>query len=261
MIRLVPMRCLIAVLALSGLTSPALGQKPQDQYTPRSQDEHEYTACLSLAGSRPKEAQSAALAWRDKGGGHAALHCLAIAVLNLGEYEEGARLIGRVAEEMPADRPALKGDLFAQAANGWMIAGKDARAEQMLSAAIKYNPASADHRIDRAIARASQGKDWEALDDLQEALTLAPNRADALTFRASAWRRVGSLDLAAQDVASALRLKPEFPDALIERGLIRKARGDITGARADWQRVLEIAVEGPLTEAARKNLEAMDIRR
>ena len=73
--------------------------------------------------------------------------------------------------------------------------------------------------------------------------------------------RVEALDLARQDIDAVLAARPDNPDALLERGLIRKALGDRDDARADWLTVLEIAVEGPLTDAARRNIEQMDVQK
>lgn len=141
------------------------------------------------------------------------------------------------------------------------MAGQSATAEKLLTDALALRPGDVELRIDRSIARAAQGRYWEALDDLNAALDRVPDRADALTFRASAWRHVGAPPLARQDIDRALALRPDDPDALLERGLIRKAAGDRAGARADWLRVLEVAVEGPLTDAARRHLEAIDVRK
>ncbi len=58
-------------------------------------------------------------------------------------------------------------------------------------------------------------------------------------------RRVGAWELAAQD---------------IERGLIRRQRGDTEGARADLLKLLEVTVEGSLAEAARRQLQALDVK-
>lgn len=158
-------------------------------------------------------------------------------------------------------RAALKAGLFGQAANAWLISGQPERTENLLTMALKLVPKDVELLIDRSIARASLGKYWDALDDLNDALEYDPGRVDALTFRASAWRHVDALELAETDIDAALTRRPDFPDGLLERGLIRKARGNQAGARADWLRVIEIAVEGPLTEAARRYLETMDVKK
>lgn len=158
-------------------------------------------------------------------------------------------------------RTALKAGLLGQAANAWLLSGRPQRAEKVLTDSLKLVPRDVEILLDRSIARALLGKYWDALDDLNEVLEQNPDREDALTFRASAWRHVDALDLAVKDIAAALKRRPDFPDGLLERGLIRKARGDKKGARADWQRVLEVAVEGTLTKAARRHLENMDVNK
>ncbi len=250
---------LLMALALAGY-GPAMAQYAPAPPKPQVRGQEHYTGCLALAGSNPAQAKRAAENWQKNGGAEAASHCLGVALLNLGQYKKAARLLTDTASKSQIKHPGLRANMFAQAANAWIIAGDDARAAGLLNQSIALAPKEPDYRIDRAIALASQGKDWEALDDLNEAITIAPGRVDALTFRASAWRRVGSMDLAAQDAEKALSLRPDYPEALLERGLIRAAAGDVTGARADWQHILRIAVEGPLTDAARRNLKRLDGR-
>jgi regulator of sirC expression with transglutaminase-like and TPR domain len=170
-------------------------------------------------------------------------------------------MLEELADRTDAKQPVLKARLYGQAGNAWMIDGAPAMSEKLLTRALAIRPDDADLRIDRAIARGTQKKYWDALDDLNVALDNAPDRPDALTFRASAWRQVGSAELAQQDIDRALQLRPDFPDALLERGLIRQATDDRAGARADWLRILEIAVEGPVSDAARRNLEKLDVRK
>jgi len=170
-------------------------------------------------------------------------------------------MMEELAVRTESKRVALKAGLLGQAANAWLISGQPRRAERLLTDALALDPRDVEIMLDRSIARAALGNYWEALDDLNEALDQNPDRPDALTFRASAWRRVDALDLAEMDIAAALKHRPDNPDSLLERGLIRKARGNRAGARADWLRILEISIEGPLTEAARHNLETMDVKK
>ena len=240
------------------LSAPAVAQQMPD-LTPQSAEAREYSACMRLAKARPAEARQSALAWRTRGGGNPALHCVAVALLGLGQYSQSAHMMEELAANSAPDRPDLRAGLLAQAANGWIIAGRPQTAAKLLGDALVLQPVNIDFMIDRSIAFASLGKYWDALDDLNRAVERAPDRIDALTFRASAWRRVEALDLARQDIDAVLIARPDNPDALLERGLIHKALGDRDAARADWLKVLEIAIEGPLTEAARRNIEQMDV--
>jgi tetratricopeptide (TPR) repeat protein len=232
-----------------------------DRLAPRSLDARQYDSCMALTKNDPKSAHDSALAWHKKGGGDAAVHCVAASLLGLGQHVQAGQMLEELASRTDTTRGTLKAGLLGQAANAWLIAGKPAQSETLLTDALRLAPQDVELLVDRSVARATLGKYWDALDDLNAALERDPSRADALTYRASAWRRVAALDLAEKDVVAALNRRPDYPEGLLERGLIRKARGNATGARADWLRVLEIAVDGPLTEAARRNLEILDVKK
>ncbi len=245
----------LAVAAPAG--APAQGAPDP---APGSRDAREYSDCMTLARANPASAHESALAWRARGGGEAAIHCVAVALLGLGEYSQAARTLEELAIRADAKRPDLRAGLLAQAANAWLIAGKAGAAQDAQNRALAIRPGDVATLIDRSIARTSLGRDWDALDDLNRALELDPGRTEALVFRAAAWRRVEAWDLAAQDIERALARRPANPDALLERGLIRRQRGDTEGARADWLKLLEVTVEGSLTEAARRQLQALDVK-
>jgi tetratricopeptide (TPR) repeat protein len=193
------------------------------------------------------------------GGGDGALHCIAVALLGMGDYVQAAQNLEALARSTPGATPENRADLLGQAGSAWTIAGKPDLAFKAQSAALALKPDDIDLLIDRGITLAGTGNYWEALDDLNRVLSLDPERVDALVFRASAWRALKSLDLAEDDAARALALDPGRPDALLERGLIRHARGNVPGARTDWMQVLELSRDGPYREAARRELEKLDI--
>src|SRR3546814_7040409 len=86
--------------------------------------------------------------------------------------------------------------------------------------------------------------DWSSdvcsSDLLNLALETDPRRVDALVLRASAYRYVDAPDFALENVERALAIAPEHPEALLERGILRRLKGDVAGARADWLKLLEI---------------------
>jgi tetratricopeptide (TPR) repeat protein len=225
----------------------------------------EYAACMDLARRDPKAAHEKALAWRAGGGGDAASHCLAVALIGRGEYVQAAEKMEALAAGMADTAAALKGGLFGQAGNAWTIAGRPGKAYEAQTRALALTPRDPNILIDRGITLTSTGKFWKALDDLNKVLEIAPGRVDALVFRAMAWRQLDSLDLAADDLRRALELRPDNPDALLERGIIRRRQGDRRGARSDWMRVLELAPDGPLSnplaDAARGQLEKLDVKK
>jgi tetratricopeptide (TPR) repeat protein len=249
-------------MILVGATVAATGAAAaQDIVSGDEAKARKYAGCMQLARARPEEAHGMARTWLVQGGGHAATHCLSVALLGMGQYDQAARNMEALAAALKGGSAALQGDLLGQAGNAWMIAGKPGLAFAAQSRALALKPDDLGLLIDRGITLASTGKYWEALDDLNRAIELDPGRAEALVFRAAAYRNLDSLELAADDIARALDLRPDNLDALLERGEIRHRKKNNAGARADWMRVLELAAEGPVAEAARQYLEKMDVKK
>ena len=224
----------------------------------RRQGEERYGRCLALAQSRPQAAFDAALAWHDEGGGAAAAHCAAVALVGLGHYAEAALKLDALARDPAAGETANRAAILDQAGNAWLLAGQPEKAFMSFSGALKLTPADVDILSDRARAKAMR-KDWAGADaDLTAALVRDPNRPELLVLRASARRAEGRPHEAWADVEEALRLRPNFAEALVERGAIKFDAGDKAGARADWQKVLRQAGDSPAGDSARKHIEQLD---
>ncbi len=220
----------------------------------------EYDACMKAAIEDPEVGFDRATTWRELGGGEPAQHCAAVALYGLGHFGEAATRFERLANADAIADSALRASLLGQAGNAWLMAERAERAHAALSAAIALAPEDPELYIDRALALAAAENFWPALDDLDRALDLRPDDPNALVFRASTYRYLDSLELAAEDVNRALAIAPEHADALLERGILRRLAGDDAGARADWVAVLAIDPDGATAEAARRNLERMDVR-
>lgn len=220
--------------------------------------ERRYRACMARARSAPEAAFDDALAWTGLGGGQPARHCLAAALIGLGQYSEGARRLESLAQDT-RDGP-MRAELLAQAAQGWLLANAPERADDVLTAAVRIAPDNIELLVDRAGARAALKRYGEAAEDLNAALARDPRRADALALRASARRYLDDADGALKDAEAALALDPALPEALLERGILRRLKGDDAGARSDWSAILRHAPTGAAAEAARKNLELMDVK-
>ncbi|MFN3459993.1 MAG: tetratricopeptide repeat protein [Oceanibaculum sp.] len=248
----------LAALALPALAHPALAQSGAGIAIDH---ESHYAACMRLAQEAPVDGYKSGTAWFDKGGGSAAEHCIAVALLQLGDYAEAAARLERVAaDESLAPRPETRAGLLAQAGLAWVLAGDERKAAGARDKALEITPDNVDLRIDRALSRMALEQYFEAIDDLNRALDLEPRRMDALLVRASAYRYLGQIDLARDDVERALGIDPDHPDALLERGVIARTAGDKDAARKDFLAVLHLTAEGPASDAARLNLEAMDVR-
>ncbi len=247
---------MICGVLFAAAPSAAVGQQQPDFLENR-----EYRICLSLAARAPEEAFEQSLQWQDVGGGDAALHCSAVALFNLGHYAEAARRLERLARGMPdATPPSVVAEILAHAGVAWQQEGDLDQALAVQNSALELSAVNPDILTDRAVTRFERFQYWEAIDDLNQALFLAPSRPDILALRASAYRHVDALGLALEDADRALLLEPDHPEALLERGMIRRLQDDATGARADWIRLLQVHEGRPAAEAARRNLERLDVQ-
>jgi tetratricopeptide (TPR) repeat protein len=232
---------------------------PGTAVLPRSAeaDAETYARCMKLARQKPREAQSLAQAWLAHGGAHPADHCAAVALIALGEYQEGAARLQTLAQAMTTAPAALRANVYDQAGQAWLLAGDPVRAYAAAGKAVAIEPSDPDLLIDRAEAAASAGYYDRAVEDLDRVLKARPDRVDALIYRASAYRALERLDPARADIDKALAEAPRSAAALLERGNIRRLEGDAAGARGDWEEVGHIAPGSPADIAARANLERL----
>ena len=218
-----------------------------------------YTACMELARTAPAQAFEEALVWQDDGGGRAARHCAAVALIELGQPAEAARRLEALAGAFAPAEAGPASEILGQAGQAWLAAGEAARALTAQSAALELAPKNVELLIDRSITLAARNSVRAALDDLDRAAALAPERAEVLVLRASAYRQLDQAARAGAELERALALEPENPDGLLERGILRHAAGDRAGARQDWLQAVTLAPESPAADAARARLELLDV--
>jgi tetratricopeptide (TPR) repeat protein len=223
-------------------------------------DAETYARCLKLARQDPRAAQTLAQSWHGRGGAHPADHCAAVALITLGKYREGATRLQALAQAMTHAPPALRAEVLDQAGQAWLLASDPARAYAAAGEALSLQPGDPELLIDRAEAAAASGYFDRAVVDLDRVLKSDPNRVDALVYRASANRELGKLDLALLDVDKAVSLAPNSVSALLERGDVLRLKGDVDGARRDWVRVSELAPGTAASEAAKTNIERLELR-
>lgn len=219
----------------------------------------EYAICLTLAKQKPEQGWEEALAWQSLGGGEAARHCAAVALIGLGKYGEAATRLETLANEsVRADN--VRAEMLAQAAQAWQMLGNTQRADAAQRSALVLSPGNPDILLDHAVLLAQVSHYREAVDVLSTVLRAQPNRVEALTLRASAFRYLDNVAGAEDDINTALKLDPDFSDALLERGILRRMKGEDAGAREDWLRAIELAPESTAADTARRNIEKMDVR-
>ena len=224
---------------------------------PRIAEGEDYERCMAMLASDPEGANSFADAWQATGGGEGADHCLALAQVQLGDVQNGAEMLEKLATSSKA--PALaRATVFGQADQAWLMAGDPSRALGAATLALILSPDDPDLLIDRSIASATLGHYEDAVDDLSHALELDPKRADALVLRAAAWRHEGHLDLAQDDVDRALAKDPDNPEAYLERGILRQRHGDRAGAHKDWVQAEALAPDSATSDLAEQNLALLE---
>jgi tetratricopeptide (TPR) repeat protein len=253
---------LVSSLALA-MPSPGLGKDVSPQVAPApvppADPYAHYEWCIKLAKSKPDDGWEAALAWTGEGGGEPARHCAAVALIGLKQYKEAGQRLEDLALQSFADA-AIRAGMLEQAGQAWLLANDIDRAYADQTTALQLLPGNPDLLIDRAESLALTQHWNEAKVDLDAALAKSPNRSDALIYRATAERFLGDLAAAANDIARALTLDGTSEDAWLESGSIKRLSGDDAGARRDWQRVLELAPSSPAAEAARANIEKLDVK-
>jgi tetratricopeptide (TPR) repeat protein len=225
-----------------------------------SADQTTYERCLNLAKTDPAAARDMAEHWLSRGGAHPADHCYAVALVGLKQYKDGAEHLEALAKAMDHAPDSLRADVLDQAAQAWLLQGDPARAFADDTAALNLLPGQADLLVDRAEAAGSEGWYDKAVTDLDKVLASDPNRVDALVYRASANRELGKLDVAWIDIDKAVSLAPNSVSALLERGDILRLKGDVDGARRDWVRVSELAPGTTASEAAKTNIERLELK-
>jgi tetratricopeptide (TPR) repeat protein len=219
----------------------------------------QYKHCIALARQKPEDGWEEALAWTSLGGGDAARHCGAVALIGLRQFEEGASRLEELAAASHADAK-LRAGMLAQAGQAWLLAKNPERAYAAQTAALKLVPDAPDLLVDRSQSLAEAKNYKEALADLNRALQVAPDRVDALTFRAATKRFLDDRNGAETDIARALTLDPLYQDAWLESGILKRLADDNAQARQAWLKVLEIAPSSPAADLARRNIELLDVK-
>jgi tetratricopeptide (TPR) repeat protein len=247
----------LAALAALPLLLPA-PVLAQDTLSP-GENQQQYAACMVLVDQSPDQALESAIEWEKQGGGDAAKHCQALALIGLKRYDDAAFTLEQIAQTLPQVKAPLAAQAFAQAAQAWRLAGKDQLALHDMNEGLSLAPQDVDLLVDRAALYGESGMFFEALDDLNAAVDLAPSRADIYVYRASTYIDLNELELAGDNLNKALDLAPDYPEALLQRGRLRAVMGEKDAARADLMKVLEIAPKSAIAEAAQRQLEKIDI--
>ena len=230
---------------------------PLPPVPPRIDEGADYDKCLDMVSGDPAGALAFAEGWRGRGGGNGAAHCQALATIALGDPAGGAAALDRLAGDDGA-APAARAVVAGQAAQAWLMSGEAGQAFASAETALGIYGDDPDFLMTHATAALQLGQTDVALGDLDRVVALDPTREDAWALRATAHRAAGAFADADADARAALAIDPDDPVALVERGLIRQQRGDLDGARSDWERTISMAPDTPSAELAQQNIALLE---
>ncbi len=106
--------------------------------------------------------------------------------------------------------------------------------------AIRFNPQYADAYCNRGLIYFTQDKLKAAIADYTRAILFNPQHAKAFSNRAEACYLKGDKNEAQSNAEEAIRLDSTLDDPYKYRGHIRRERGDLPGALADYEKYLEL---------------------
>ena len=196
---------------------------PTDAYS-RVDESQRYRICLAKAHSQPSEAYEDAIIWKNEGGAGPARHCLAMALLGLGAYAEGADKLEALAYAPDIGDESLRTQALVQSGEAWLQAHKPKEALRVLDRALERDPSNVPAHTKRARALMAMERPIEAHTDLDAAIRVQPADALALRLRAAVLLYEKDLLGAQKDIEAALAIEPDNVEALLVRGQIREAR-------------------------------------
>lgn len=219
----------------------------------------DYDTCIAMIASDPERAEREAGDWaRYGGGGPAARHCYALALIEVGAPIRAAdELIGTAVDA--ADMPnQARADILVQAGELLLDTDYLTTAELVAGQAlqlIKDDPGALGLRAAVSLAG---GSPRIALRDLDKALAQDGKNVRLLLRRAATHRRLGN-DIPARDDANfATELAPDLAEAWLQRGQIEARLGETSKARASLLKAIEFDRDGKIGRAAQLALQKME---
>lgn len=236
-------------------TARATTTTPKTDGVPEWSDQN----CLDMVGDDPFGARDYAQDWIKRDGGRSARHCLALALVELGDEQEAAQELDDLARKEPfvgqESTPSQRVVIAIEAARAWLAANQPTNAISIAEYGLTLKPGSEGLTLVKARAQLEMNDPEGVIRDVGALVAQAPDvGTDAYVLLASAERRRGKLQQAAVHIAKAIDRAPESPAALLERGIIRGQAGDAVGARQDWQKVLDLAPDTHEADMARQDL-------
>lgn len=180
-------------------------------------------ACVEKIGTAPEEAYEDGLAWSFAGNRPGARQCTALALIALGNVEEGAVRLENLSMSSDGGTMEQRAVYLSQAGNAWLQIGAAEAAAVSFTEALRLAPGENDLLLDRASAYMVIDKWDEAMADLNAVIANSPGDAIAHQMRAEIHLSKDALDLAMKDVETSMASDPKNIDTLLVRGRVREA--------------------------------------
>jgi tetratricopeptide (TPR) repeat protein len=180
-------------------------------------------ACVEKIETAPEEAYEDGLAWSFAGNRPGARQCTALALIALGNVEEGAVRLENLSMSSDGGTLEQRAVYLSQAGNAWLQIGAAEAAAVSFSEALRLAPGENDLLLDRASAYMVIDKWDEAMADLNAVIANSPGDAIAYQMRAEIHLNKDALDLAMKDVETSMAADPRNIDTLLVRGRVREA--------------------------------------
>jgi tetratricopeptide (TPR) repeat protein len=202
-----------------GAAAPALAPV----FAQSGEEARRLQACIEKIETDAAAAYEDGLAWVAQGNRPAAQHCTALALIALGQAEEGAYRLESLANAQNAGGLEERAIYLTQAGNAWLLADAPEAAIVTLTNAMKLRPQDASLFKDRARAHLAM-ESWEqAGKDLDSAIRLYSADAEALHMRAIALMKMERWKDAWDDITRAMKAAPQDVSILVTRGDLREA--------------------------------------
>jgi tetratricopeptide (TPR) repeat protein len=237
---------------------PALALAAALAMTPRAGAVETYEGCLDLVTGNPALAEAEAAEWARAGGGAAAGHCRALALMALGADLRAAELLVSIATDDRTIPDTVRATLLIDAGELFLGLGQIEAGRAVAARALQLAPDPRPALALSARLKAEAG-DWRgAVGDLDRALAGGAPDAELLVMRASARLKLGELVAARSDLLWAAEIAPDSALVWLERGSLEAASGDRAAARAAWLKAIALDRDGPEAEAARLRIQTLE---
>ncbi|WP_213270873.1 hypothetical protein [Hyphomonas sp.] len=213
----------MSLIAMAAGAALFLQQSAGTQLAAAEAEAARLEACVEKIETAPEEAYEDGLAWSFAGNRPGARQCTALALIALGNVEEGAVRLENLSMSSDGGTLEQRAVYLSQAGNAWLQIGAAEAAAVSFSEALRLAPGENDLLLDRASAYMVIDKWDEAMADLNAVIANSPGDAIAYQMRAEIHLNKDALDLAMRDVETSMAADPRNIDTLLVRGRVREA--------------------------------------